>query len=1093
MKESYDYIGLAMEAEKGAVDEVKPVDKMLVEAESNSCGEVDIEYIAAGAGISVEQAIMELRGEIFQDPSLFANGEKYSIRKHWVLKSVYLGGIITDKLNIATKANRKYNGVFTNNVNALRSVCPRFTDINDIYITIGASWIPPKELERFISKFLRCEYPVEVTYNKELSKYKIKIHPEDAASPLNLSEYGVKGTETIFGKVFEKQYLTAVQIIKDTANGKTVKVFDNVSKGGCVSIINKNKTVEAQEKQMLITEAFRKWVLADNNRKKRFAEYYNNAFARYAFPRYDGRFLKLPGLNPEVKLFDHQRRAVARVLLSGGNVLLAHSVGAGKTYEIIISVHELYRMGLSKKNMVVVPNNLVGYFEKKHRYLYKDDNILVLHTEDFRPAKKEATLNKIKDGDYTAIYVPYRRFDEMVMSKEYYIQKMENEIAKFKAALFSSTDSREKRMLQGHIDTLSKKLVKYMAEATESPWLTFDKLGVNTLVIDEAHNYKNIGISTREGNIIGLDQNGSKKARECVEKAHYVDRVIMATGTPTPNSMMDLFALQTYLQPELLEYHNLSSPDIWLNTFGHKESLVECDIDANSEKFRVITRISSFHNLPELVSLFGQVCDYYEGHGKEEGIPDYDGPINVTIPADDGLLEFMKEISKRTDDVREKRVSRTEDNPLKITVHGRLAGLDLRLLGRYDLWNPYAKGKIDYCADNVVDLYFRYPNTAQVIFCDIGTPKDGFNIYDALADKLVKSGVKREEIAYVHDAVSEKEKLKLYDDINSCKIRVVIGSTQKLGVGVNIQENLIALHHLSVPWRPGDMVQREGRILRKGNKNKKVSIFRYVTEGSFDSYSWQLLESKQRFIASLLSGFCTERYMEDIADTVLSYAEIKALALGDGLIRDRVNTAVALEKAVISSAARQISIQDIRLYIENAPEKIKYYKEIERYSSEDYKYYKSFKTPVAMEERIAFGEELLIALSDNKNFESERYFDNYRGFDIILPSKMIDTNVFVYVKGKSGFKHPCEFVGEKTAYGCTRSIDSVLEHLDKKAEDMKKRAADVKRKAKASKADLERGNPYIEEVERLKSKLAEIDKKLEENEKQREEKKRTKK
>ncbi|MCD8049221.1 MAG: SNF2-related protein [Clostridia bacterium] len=755
----------------------------------NDFGRVDVEYIAQLCGESTETVVEKLRGAIFQDPEYFLAGREYDIGSGWALSSKYLSGNVRKKLARAEYANKKFGGRFAENIERLKAVLPDVADIEDIHISLGASWIPAGEVEMFIARFLNLGKAPEVYFYKDLLTYKILPTKEAKESVLNTITFGVRGNvDRVTG--YCKQYLTALDIIEQTMNAKTIKVFDYIPKGNGLDfeyepIFNRQKTVEAQEKQKAIIDAFQDYVYGDRARTVRFEQYYNEKMVGYTYSQYDGAFLALPDLNPEVVLYKHQRDAIARVLLSGENLLLAHDVGTGKTYEMIVSLHEMYRMGISKKNLMVVPNNVLQATADAHRLLYKNDKILVVYPKDFTPERRNYMLELIRDGDYAAVYMAYSSFDMVVMSRKYYIDKMNGEIKTLSAAVYNAGASHEKHKLESKKKALEKKLLKYMAEASDSPWLTFDKLGITTLVVDEAHNYKNVPIRTCADGIVGMG-GYSKKCSEMLEKAHFVRRLIFATGTPLTNSLADLFTFQTYLQPEALKYHKIHTFDAWVNTFGERETTIECDVDANSRSLRTMTRFSSFHNLSELMSLFSQVCDFHHLDESEEGMPDFNGYENICVPKNRAQHEYINELSERTDKIRSRKVKRSEDNLLKVTTDGRMAALDIRLV-RCDA--PYDKksvSKTDACAAKVVELYHKYPASVQVVFSDIGTPKARFNVYDELAFALTAWGIPRCEIAFVHDATTERARAKLFEAMNKGTVRVVVGSTQKLGVGVNV-------------------------------------------------------------------------------------------------------------------------------------------------------------------------------------------------------------------------------------------------------------------------------------------------------------------
>lgn len=1053
----------------------------------NRFGFPDIGYIADGASVSVTQAIDALEGAIFQSPEYFENRDSYSAVEGWLFAPGYLSGNIASKLETARRMNKRFSGRFDKNIDALEKLMPPDMDIDDIHIGFGATWIPTAEYEEFVKDLLHLSGKqgkrVRVIFNKELAKYKVISTPEADDSVINTYTYGVRGEKMgIFG-LSDKLYLTAIDIIERTLNAHTIKVYDYVpsdtSKSGYDAIFNKEKTVEAQEKQSAILFAFNEWVHETPMREARFKKYYNEEFPCYVYPQYDGAFLTLPDINPSIKLYTHQRNSIARILFSDSNILLAQKVGAGKTYEMVIAVHEMKRMHISEKNLVVVPNNVLKATVDAHRLLYKDDKILVVYPKDFTKEHRNGILEQIRDGDYVAIYMAHSSFDLIVMSKNYYADKLSAEISELRAAMFDCASKPEKVMLDSQINKLSKKLSEFMKERTDSPWLSYEKLGITTLVIDEFHNYKNAPIQTRSDGLVGMHKKGSAKCAEMLEKVHSTKRVIAATGTPLTNSMADLFTLQTYLQPEVLAFHNIKSLDIWLNTFAKRETCIECTVDTNAQALRTVTRFTSFHNLGELMALFSQVCIFEGTDNGEISLPDYE-VIDVCTPKSAAQAEYFRLLSERIEKIHRGKTDRNEDNMLKVSIDGMKAALDIRLTERADLYSVGETGKIAKCAQNIIELYRSHPDTAQIVFSDIGTPKaDRFNVYDCLKEMLTEMGIPEFEIAFVHDAVTEAQRDKLFKAVNKGLIRVIIGSTQKLGVGVNLQERLIALHDLSVPYRPADLEQRHGRIVRAGNTCKKVFLFRYICEGTFDSFSFQLLENKQRFISSFLCGTAKDRKIDgDIGEAVLTYAEAKALAIGNPLVRTRFEIYNALERKKTACRARQRQLFALKGVIESAPARIKRLKEASDTAFEDNIHYRKSKRPVASEDRIAFGEELLLALKENVLYPKERLFDIYQGFEIILPKDMTDGYPYIIVKRKGGGTYRCDLDSDKTPLGCNKTVDYLLEHLEERAEKYLTEIADIEKQMAEARRDIESENPYTAEVEALTSRLAEIDEQL---------------
>lgn len=1004
-----------LDEEYEEISSIVPTSGDALIASINHLGRVDIEYMSRISGIPKDMIIGELRGTaIFQDPFVFEGAQFWDITKGRLLRSQYICGNIPRKLEIAERMNLKFPGCFDANVDELSKLLPSQIDIDEIHVSLGAAWVPADIYALFIQELLNLRETPNVYFNKQLSTWRVESLDEMKGSVLNNYTFGTTS-------------LSAVKIIEQTMNAKTVKVYDYnwYSQSAFERILNQPATLAAQEKQKIIIREFSQWVLRDNIRSL-LEECYNSAFVGYMFSPYDGSFLQLPGLNPYVSLYPHQKNGVARILLSQSNVLLAHDVGAGKTYEIVAGVHELKRLGLSKKNLIVVPNNVLKATVDAHKLLYPYDDIFAIYPKDFGPSVRNDVLLRIQQEDHVAIYMAYSSFDMIAMSKSYWVQKKTREIKELRTAASNCSNKQEKRALESEADSRAKKLSKFLLETPESGYIPFEDLGITTLVVDEAHNYKNIPMSSKTDNIVGMHTKGSRKCAEMLEKCACVDRLIFATGTPLTNSLADLYVLQTYLQPKELKFHEIDSFDMWINCFGERETNFEIDVD--SSHLLPMTRFSSFQNLTELMCLFSMVCDFHYTDEDDSSLPEFNGYSDICVHRSVAQTKYISELAERTELIRAHGIPRTEDNLLKVTTDGRKCALDIRLVDLLQYVEPTEKTKIRACAECVAGLYHRYPGTCQAVFSDIGTPKTEFNVYDALRAELTDLGVSIYEIAYVHDATTESGRAKLFQAINSGTVRVIIGSTAKLGIGVNVQEKLVALHHLSVPWRPADMVQREGRIIRRGNTCDKVFIFRYITEGSFDSYSWQLLENKQRFISSFLSGKAAVREIDDIADAVLSYAEVKALAIGNPLIKKRVETSNKLERAKIAGRQRQRQLMDLRAVIEGTPAKISKLNNLVRTVRADIALYEDSREVVPVAEREAFGEELIDAINGNALRESERVFDVYQGFSVILPANMLSDRPFVFVQSCNGGKYYLEMKKDKPL-GCSKSIDYLLDHL----------------------------------------------------------------
>lgn len=1031
-------------------------------------GRVDLSYISQLTGLGLHRLIKDLgeAGAIYQDPAPFACREDWEPAQGWLLSASYLSGNISHKYTQACEMEAKFPGCFRRNVTALKALLPLGQAFEDIHISLGAPWIPAEEYGRFLRDLLQLKTPPAIFFNRELAVWKIESPPEARLSVLNNMTYG-------------NEDISALRIIEQTMNAKTVKIYDyhfNPATYDTERILNLKKTLAAQELQKRILREFELWTQKDLFRRTRLEEYYNEALSGYLYTPYNGTFLDFKDIAPGIALYKHQRDAIARIVLSGENVLLAHDVGTGKTYEMIIGIHELYRMGISRKNLLVVPNNVLQDFANTHALLYPGDQILVVTPQAFRVQKRAAVLEQIRSGDYTAVYISHSSFDLIPMSRDYQIRKRTQRIRQLRSAAARTENKSEKHMLDGQADREARKLAQFQVNTKDPPWLCYDQLDIETLVVDEAHSYKNISLETRSDGITGLHRRGSRKCDEMLEKVHHTGRTIFATGTTITNSISDVFVMQKYLQPEFLEFHNLSSFDQWINTFARRETNWEVDVDGSD--LREVTRFSSFHNLNELMGLFSLVCDFHHMEEKDSTLPAFHGVTNICVPRNTQQAAYIRELSQRTEAIRQRKVDRTEDNLLKVTTDGRKAALDIRLVVPNAREADMEATKISACAGEIWKLYQRYPGSAQLVFSDLGTPKTGFNIYDALRSHLIRLGIPEGEIAFVHDADSEKARTKLFLAVNEGSLRVIIGSTQKLGVGVNIQKKLRAIHHLSIPWRPADLTQREGRLLRQGNTSDEVFIFRYITEGTFDSYSWQLLENKQRFIASFLGGSCGVNRMDDVADMVLSYAEVKALAIGNPLIKKRVEVANLISRTKMASRQRQKQLAQLHAVMEEAPKKKKKLRALERCACIDAAFYKEHREPVPNDERLAFGDDLLEVLAENILCQEERLFFSYQDFDVILPRMMRQDESYILLRGPSGSSYRVDLTDTKVM-GCTQRMDNVLNHLEDRARELAAQRKKVESERKNAKEEFDKGNPYLTRIEELENSLRAIDEELE--------------
>ena len=1033
-------------------------------------GKVDIEYISAITGKDYKTVICALKGSIYQNPEAWNE----CFYKGWETAEEYLSGNMMRKWKTANEANIKYNGYFADNLKAIKAVLPPTVAIKDIYITLGSPWVPTDIIDDFI-EFIYKHKPVFLAANREY----LSVKHDEITGTWEIPYKTRYNHSVVDTKTYGTAKLETLHILERTLNMKSVKVTDEVScpsnASGVRRVINKEETVLAIEKQQKLIKAFQDWVWTDSRRKERLEAIYENNFSCVRRRIFDGSFLEFPDMSPDIKLYPYQKNAVARILFTP-NTLLAHDVGAGKTYIMIAAGMEKRRIKPETQNLYVVPNNIVGQWENIFKSMYPDANILCVSPKSFTPQKREEVLENIRDMDYDGIIMAYSCFEQIPISKDYYVEELEESKKELErvAEDYSKATSRLERKRDAVRKALSE-LSLAMDDLYDRVY--FDELGITDLYVDEAHNFKNIKIETKINNVLGISSNGSKKCKDMMDKVHLIQKqnngggVVMATGTPITNSITDAFVMQKYLQEGELALLDLQNFDSWVGMFAEKVSEFEIDVDTSS--YRLTSRFAKFHNLPELTSILASIADFHQMDDSSV-IPDFDGYTDAVVDKTSELDRYLKDISSRADLVRSRVVDKKEDNLLKITTDGRKAALDIRLV------EPNAgftyQSKVARCAENVFNIYMKTfsDKSTQLIFCDTSTPKNTFNVYDEMKRLLLLMGVKENEIAFVHDATTENERNKLFNKMRTGEIRVLIGSTFKLGLGVNVQNKLIAVHHLDVPWRPADMTQREGRILRQGNENTEVYIYRYITEGSFDAYSWQLLETKQRFISGLLSGSLTERSGTEIDNTVLDYAEVKALAVGDPLIKERVETAnelsryMALQKKTIES---HILLEKELMEI---PSKIKYQNDLIEKCKADMEFYESNKRDYTKQERKVLRELIFEALSNNVLMQKETPLTVYQGFQIILPSNMTDKKPFLWLQ-KNGKYYVS--MGD-TEIGTLVRIDNFLDDLDKHLERLLKTITDLEQKAVDAKAELAKKDDYSDKIEETKQRLEAIDNKL---------------
>lgn len=1048
-------------------------------------GRVDMEYIAEVTGESLQRVIEALKGSVYQNPETW--GECFY--KGWETAEEYLSGNIVRKWNAATDANKKYRGYFEANVKALERVLPEPVPTGEIYVTLGSPWVPPDVIDDFMLELFGRPDRYRYSWHRPETRNTLATKHDPMTGSWEIPDKTRYGHSVAMTDTYGTTRLEALYILERTLNLQAIAITDEkktlTTKSGVRRVLNQVETALALEKQKKLITEFRKWIWTDEKRKERLEMLYENKFGCIRRRVFSGSFLTFPTMAPSIRLRDYQKDAVARILFSQ-NTLLAHDVGAGKTYVMIAAGMELRRTGRSKKNLYVVPNNIVGQWEAIFHTMYPQAKLLIVEPKTFTPSKRETVLQRIQKEEFDGIVMAYSCFEAIPLSKSFYEEELEEKKSALEKFIAGSVSTKTGAAALVKIKEALSELICAVEESYDGVY--FDKLEITRLFVDEAHNYKNLPIETKITKVLGINKAGSKKCRDMLGKVHAIQKrnggggVVFATGTPITNSVTEVFAMQQYLQSGELALIGLQSFDSWIGMFA--EPVTEFEIDVDTSGYRLATRFARFHNLPELTNLLAGIADFHAVDAAD-GIPKPDGYSDVLIGKTPALETYLKQISDRADLVRKGLVSRKADNMLLITTDGRKAALDLRLADRNAVFD--VNSKVFRCAENVWNTYLdsTAKRSAQLVFCDVSVPKSGFNMYDELRRILVGFGIPEREIAYVHTANTEAKRQVLFAQVRAGEIRVLLGSTFKLGLGVNVQNKLVALHHLDVPWRPADMVQREGRILRQGNENEKVQIYRYITEGSFDAYSWQLLETKQRFISELLSGSLTARSGSDIADTVLDYAEVKALAVGDDRIRERVETANEITR--LTALQMKTRTEKLRLLqeLDTLPGQIASYQTQLDNVRADAARYAAWKEaqqiPVTAKEkedaavmRRALRGRIFTAVQENTLRRNETVLCDYAGFQVTLPANMMREKPYLWIKGRGRYY---------VEVGCSEAgvlirLDNFLEAFPTRAENLEhsvwsleKREADIRR-------ELNESADYGDEIENLMKKLNEIDKAL---------------
>ena len=861
----------------------------------NERAKVDLSYMAQLTGKTEEKITEELVGVIFKNP----------LTDQWESGDEYLSGNVREKLNTA-RTFAENHPEFTPNVRALEAVQPRELEASEIEVRIGATWIEPSDYQDFMRELLHTPWylaqkEIQVKYSEVNGEW--RITGKNADSPRNAFAYATYGTERA----------NAYRILEDTLNLKDVRIYDkSVNENGDeIRVLNKKETMLASQKQDAMKAAFKDWIFKDQQRRERLVRVYNERFNSIRPREYDGSHLTFPGMNPEIELRPHQKNAVAHQLY-GDNVLLAHVVGAGKTYEMVAAAMESKRLGLSQKNLFVVPNHLTEQWGAEFLQLYPGANILVATKKDFEPANRKKFCARIAMGNYDAIIIGHSQFERIPISDERQEAMLRKQIDDLEIAIQSARYEQDGgrytvKQIEKTRKTLMTRLEKLNQKEKKDNVVTFEELGVDHLYVDEAHSYKNAFLYTKMRNVAGIAQNEAQKSADMFNKCQYLDEITggkgitFATGTPISNSMTELYVMQRYLQNSKLQNMGLGLFDSWASTFG--EVVTSIELAPEGTGYRAKSRFARFYNIPELMNMFKEIADIKTSDQLNLPVPEAEYETVVLKPTEQ-QKEIVASLGERAEVVRNGGVDASVDNMLKITNDGRKLALDQRLVN--ELLPDDPGSKVSVCAEKSYEIWKDtvVQKSAQIIFCDLSTPKgDGsFNVYDDLKQKLMAKGVPEKEIAFIHDANTEAKKTELFGKVKSGQVRFLIGSTAKMGAGTNVQDRLIALHHLDIGWKPSDLEQREGRIIRQGNHNKKVHIFRYVTESTFDSYMWQLIENKQKFISQIMTSKAPVRSCEDVDEAALSYAEVKALATGNPAVKEKMALDVDVAKLKLLKA-----------------------------------------------------------------------------------------------------------------------------------------------------------------------------------------------
>jgi len=1047
------------------------------EALAVSIGEkakVDIPYMMELTGKTEEEVTEELTGVIFKNP----------LTDKWEPSDEYLSGNVREKLNIARQFAENHPEYMVN-VQALERVQPKDLDASEIEARIGATWISPDYITEFMAETFHTPRQhinyerIKVQYAEVTGQWNVKGKNVDSSNnPLSTATYGT-------------QRANAYRLLEDALNLRDTKIYDTIHDAdGEHRVLNRKETTLAQQKQELIREEFKEWIFKDMSRRETLCKIYNERFNSVRPREYDGSHIQFVGMNPEIKLMEHQKNAVAHILY-GNNTLLAHCVGAGKTFQMIAAGMESKRLGLAQKSLYVVPNHLLEQWGSDFLRLYPGANILVATKKDFEPANRKRFCSRIATGDYDAVIIGHSQFEKIPLSRERQIALLEDQIADITYSIEAAKEEAGQqytiKQMEKTKKTLKAKLEKLNDQTRKDDVVTFEQLGVDRLFVDESHFYKNLFLYTKMRNVAGISQTDAQKSSDMFMKCRYMDEITggkgitFATGTPVSNSMTELYTIMRYLQYDTLMNMGMGHFDSWAATFG--ETVTAIELSPEGTGYRAKTRFARFFNLPELISIFKEAADIQTADMLNLPVPEAEY-INEVLKPSEEQKEMVEAFSERAEQVRGGAVDPRVDNMLKITNDGRKCALDQRLLN--DMLPDAGESKVNACVENAFQVWEDGKDTqaTQLIFCDLSTPKtDGtFNVYDDVRNKLVERGIPKDQIAFIHEYNTEVKKAELFAKVRAGQVRILMGSTPKLGAGTNVQDRLLALHHLDCPWKPSDLEQQEGRILRQGNQNDKVKIFRYVTENTFDSYMWQILENKQKFISQIMTSKSPVRACEDVDDTALSYAEIKALATGNEYIKEKMDLDVQVSKLKLLKANHTSQIYRLESDIaKRYPVQITALKEkiagmrvdadvVKGIDLQDNDHFAMTVGGKLYTDKKEAGVALLSAASSLKSVKSAGQIGEYHGFALSSEYNFLSNTYTMTIKGKCSYK--IEF--GKDTLGNIQRIHNALSAIGKKLADTEQNLETVQQQLKTAQEEVQKPFPKEAELSEKMERLAEL-------------------